>query len=129
MALPNLLMAYITWHYTLALPHIYTVWRDFLWYVIHIFSLPLLTRTLFVPWKRMDEAYTGGGIEAWFEAKAISILARFFGFLMRLPIIFIGCLLVVLMVIGLGVFYVMWLAAPLVIFSLGFFGLILLSYV
>lgn len=129
MALSEVFFAYLTWHYTLGVRAIVPLWRDFLWFTAHVFSISLLTRTLFSPWHRMDEQYAGGGIEAWFEAKVISGLARFFGFLMRVPIILIGCLLVVLMTVGLGIFYLLWLALPVVLFVLVSYGLALFLYV
>lgn len=119
LALP---VAYFIWHYSRALRELYLVWSNFLWYVIHLFSIPLLFGTLFSPWKRMTESGKGGGLEGFAEALVINTLSRLVGFLIRVPVITLGCLLVVGMVVGLVLLYVLWVLLPLIVVLLIHFG-------
>lgn len=119
MVLVHALAAYVLWHYTLALQQAFGVWRNILWYVTHLFSLRTLTRTLFSPWKRMQEEYGGGfNPEHFFEIIVANGMSRVVGVLIRLPIILIGCAALVLSVCAMLLFYIGWLLFPFILFML-----------
>lgn len=104
---------YLLWHYTRAFYEIFHVWRNFLWFVIHVFSLPQLVRSWFAPFKRMTE----GRGEAWnLEDLAsyviIGIISRIIGGFIRTIFIMLGILALAFVVAGgLGVF-LFWVIAP-----------------
>jgi hypothetical protein len=123
----SILQHYLLWHYSRAFLEIFHVWLNFLWFVIHFFSLPQLLRSWFAPWKRMTESR---GARWSFEALAsyliIGMLSRLVGFTLRTVILAIGlvCLLFTIMV-GFAV-YLFWITAPLAIIVLTGFGITLL---
>ena len=123
---PMVIISYWQWHYTTALRSLFVLWRDLTWYVLHLFSVPFLLRTLFAPWKRMSEHYDGGGLEGYFGVLAFNLASRFVGCTIRLPIILVGLLVTTLMVVALVGLYVAWLLAPLVIVGSFMFGSALL---
>lgn len=104
---------YLLWHYTRAFYDLFHVWRNFLWFVIHFFSLPQLVRNWFSPFKRITE----GRGEAWnIEDLAgyiiIGLLSRMIGGLIRTIYIGLGLISLGLVVIlGLSTFLV-WAVAP-----------------
>jgi len=63
----------------------------------------------------MTEEFSGGGAEAFFEVIALNLMSRLVGLVIRVPIICIGAAALCLMVVGLGVFYAVWLLAPVLI--------------
>lgn len=115
---------YLAWHYSTALRQTLDVWRNFLWYVIELFSIPILMRTLFAPWKRITDSFSGGGLEDYFGTIIFNVLSRIFGFIFRIPIIFVGLLCVALMAGGLVIFYILWLFFPLILIWLISYGLV-----
>ncbi len=122
MLLLELPAAYFIWHYTTALQQLYTVWTNFVWYVIHLFSIPLLLRTLFSPWKRIVEPLRRQDLEEIFATIVFNIISRIVGFCIRIPIIALGCVTVAGMAVGLVFLYIVWLTLPvilLLLFSLG----------
>lgn len=116
MLLTTILHHYFLWHYSRAFLEIFHVWINLLWFVVHFFSLPLLLKSLFSPWKRIVEPR---GKLLDFEDFAgfviIGLLSRVVGFFVRFTVIMTGSLVLLLTVVG-GIFaYVFWLVAPVVL--------------
>jgi hypothetical protein len=118
------LISYIAWHYSLGLKDLFGLIRNFLWFSGHIFSIPLLFRTLFSPWKRMNEAYPKGlNLSNIGEALLVNTLMRLVGALVRLSAIFIGVLFSVLITIVGATAVVLWMIFPALIPFIAIAGL------
>lgn len=119
--------AYILWHYSSALSGIATLSIRALWFMTHFFSLSLLLRTLFSPWKRLHETYQGGlNLENLFSIIVVNTLMRIVGALFRIVVIAIGVICVIGVAVLSILFFVVWLLAPLVIITLFSVGISLL---
>lgn len=107
--------AYLSWHYSAALLALFNIWRNFVWFTYHFFSIGLLTRTLFSPWRRLGEDYKKGSldVESWFETLVVNTLMRAVGVLVRLAVIIFGSLALVLITIAILPALVAWLFLPL----------------
>ena len=118
---------YFFWHYTRAFVEIFVLWKNFIWFVGHFFSLRQLAGSLFSPWKRTTE----GRGEKWsFEDLAgyiiINLVSRIIGAVIRTIIILLGLISLLFTVVA-GVFvYVFWIFTPFVLILLLGFGLTLL---
>ena len=122
--LPN----YFFWHYTEAFRNIWGIWTNFLWFTYNFFSLPILARTLFMPWQRLDEEYKKGfDVKEFSETLVVNSLMRIVGISMRLTVILVGSLALVSVVfLGLGAF-LLWALLPLVLIFLLAKGTVALS--
>jgi len=104
---------YFTWHYTTAWGELWGFWRNCLWFVVHVFSLPQLMRSWFAPFKRITESR---GDRFNFEDLAgyviIGFLSRLVGAVIRTVLILVGviCLLLTL-AFGIAV-YLIWAVLP-----------------
>ena len=118
---------YLAWHYSAALREGFVIWKNFLWFFSQFFSLGLLFRTLFSPWRRMREYYSRGlDPKQYFEVLILNIIMRFVGFIIRVVTIFAG-LLVELMAVVAGVFaFILWLFLPVVIIACFARGLVII---
>jgi len=88
-----------------------------------MFSIGLLLRTLFSPFKRIQEEKKKGSFkfEDWGGAMIINLLMRFIGFLVRSVIIIMGLVFILLTVVIGVVALLFWLVLPgLVIFLIAF---------
>lgn len=118
---------YLLWHYSTALGEIWHIYKNFIWFITHLFSLPQLSRSLFSPWKRMVEEKGGGfNLEAIAGYIIINLLSRIIGALIRLTIIMAGLTALALTTFGLIVFCILWLSAPAAIPVLILYGSVLL---
>ncbi len=109
-----LLVDYVRWHYTRAFRDIGATWLNIAWFVTHFFSMPLLLRTFFSPWKRVTEEYHKKGIEALASTFLVNTLSRLIGICVRLVILVMGVATLLITVLGLIVFLVVWIVLPLV---------------
>ncbi len=120
--------SYLLWHYGRALTDFLEVWRNLFWFVGRFFSVGVLTRTLFAPWRRLSETYSGHGfdLEAIGGALIINVLMRIVGLVVRAITLLIA-LVVFLLLIFVGVIgFFVWLFLPIVIPGLALIGLGLL---
>ena len=110
---------YLKWHYGSALSELSNIYKNIFKFLVNFFSLQLLLKTLFRPWRRMNEPYGKGlDLEAFFESFVVNSLMRVVGFVVRIIVITIGLIVITVSLIGALVLYVAWLIAPITLFSL-----------
>ncbi|MDP3052162.1 MAG: hypothetical protein Q8N42_01505 [bacterium] len=104
---------YLVWHYSQALKEGFVIWKTFLWFVSQLFSIRLLLRTLFSPWRRLKEYY-GRGFDPvrLLESLFINIMMRFIGFIIRSVAILVGLAAELAAIIIGIIMFVVWLAFP-----------------
>lgn len=114
----------IRWYYSTALRNLFKIWRDFVWFFYHFFSIGVLFRTLFSPWRRLDEGYKKGlELEAWFETFIVNSLMRVVGAMMRMLFIIIGLVALILITISIVPLILAWIIFPFVLLALFIIGL------
>jgi len=110
---------YFVWHYTRAWFELWGVWRNSLWFVVHFFSLPQLTRSWFAPFRRITEKRGETfDLEALAGFVVIGLLSRLIGTLVRTMIIAIGLSVLGLALIGGVVTYLLWALMPVLIIAI-----------
>jgi hypothetical protein len=116
---------YVAWHYTKAFRRIYGIWTNFLWFVYHFFSIPLLLKTFFEPWQRMHEEYKKGvDPQELAGALIVNLLLRLVGMVLRAVVIVVGLALFLLILVGGLLCFLAWLILPLAIVYLLYLGII-----
>jgi hypothetical protein len=110
---------YLAWHYSRAFVEIFHVWRNFLWFIAHFFSLKDLMLSWFSPWKRMVE---GRGntwdLEDLASFIIIGLISRIIGAILRTIIIVIGLVSLTITFVGGFIIYAFWVVAPAVLIGL-----------
>jgi len=79
--------------------------------VSHLFSVPILIRTLFAPWRRII-TYPGAGIEAQMRALGDNLVSRFVGFTVRCFVLLSAGLLLMVMSLLTFVELIVWPLVP-----------------
>lgn len=113
---------YFLWHYYRAPGEAFHIWQNLMWFIIRLFSIPPLLRSLFSPFRRMtEERKDKWDIEELMGVIIVNGISRVLGAILRLIIILIGILALTLLLMGIVLFYIFWFAAPaLVIVGTGF---------
>lgn len=117
---------YFRWHYTTAFRDVFIVWLNLVWFVMHFFSIPLLLRTLFAPWKRISEVYGRTGLEDLMATLLVNTMTRIVGAVIRFAIILVGCLVLLVVCLGLAAVLVAWVVLPLFVVYIALYGVTLL---
>lgn len=116
---------YFYWHYTSAPMEAFYIWRNLVWFIVELFSIPQLTKSFFAPWKRMtEEGHKAWDIEGWASDMIVNMISRLLGAVLRSIFIIIGIVSLILLMVGIVAFYLFWIFAPAIAvlsFSYGFF--------
>jgi hypothetical protein len=117
----GLFIEYTRWHYSRALISYVRILKSFWWFTVAYFSMPLLFKTLFVPYKRMTET-PERTIGSWLEAQVINTLSRLVGLCVRLFLLACGFLALCFLTVGGIGGYAVWLIAPILSTLLATYG-------
>lgn len=122
-----LLIKYMEWHYLVSTKEILKAWSNILWFLLNYFSIGLLIRTFFSPWRRITWDYGRGfDLGRYLFTFASNLISRILGALMRSFLIFLGIAgELVLLFLG-SLFFLFWLALPALIVIAFLYGLFLL---
>lgn len=112
----SIFTGYLAWHYGRAFQQMVVVYANLFWFIGHFFSLNILFRTLFSPWRRIYESHhRGEGAEAYFATVVVNILTRIIGAFIRLIFIVAGLVVMFVMVLSVIAFTIFWLFAPFIV--------------
>ena len=114
----NIFVLYLYWHYFEMPKEILIIWRNFIVFFYHYFSIGLLLKTLFAPWRR-DITYYGHGfdIRLYAETFAFNLIARGIGFLIRTVVIVSGIFVEIFVFLAGVLIFISWLILPILILS------------
>jgi len=122
-----IILQFWTWYYTIAIKKLIHIWKNFIIFIKQYYSIPLLLKTLFYPWRRDITKYGRGfSFKNFFETLSFNLISRGIGFIVRSFAIVLGiiCLLIVLV---LGILALMlWIVLPMVLLFLIIIGLLFL---
>jgi len=97
------------WYYEKIILNAITIYQSLLIIIVNEFSLPILLRTLFAPW-RQDIAPLRGSLDQVFHILIENIISRFVGFMVRFfTLITGGVVLVLFSLVSVGVFVLLLL--------------------
>lgn len=115
---------YFWWHYTTGIKDFWGVASNLIVFVYNFFSINVLAGSLFSPWRRLGEQYTGGfDLAELLSVWTINFLMRIVGAIFRSILIIIGLLFLVLSLVISVASFVVWLLWPFLILGLIVVGL------
>ncbi len=110
----NLFYELFIWHFKGAPLVIFKTWSNFLKFGLRYFSIPLLLKTIFYPWKRISESYRGGiaNFSENLEILILNTFSRFLGFIIKTILIFFGLLFLFFVFITGLIAFLAWIIFP-----------------
>ena len=120
----NLIFQYFEWYLIDKPLSILRAWKNLLIFNLNYFSIPLLLKTFFSPWRKYHWSYGRGfDFKRYFEAFLSNAIMRIIGASLRFFLIISGILLE-LFIIFIGIFVmIVWFFLPLILLyflALGF---------
>jgi hypothetical protein len=114
-----LVFDYWAWHYRRGVKDVMILARNYSWFILHFFSIPLLILTLFSPWKRLSEERTARfDIGDALGVFLVNIMMRLFGFCFRITVIAVGLAALILSACFWVICIAIWILFPLAILLL-----------
>jgi len=120
----NIILQYLIWQFFDVPRQLLLAWKNFLLFNLNYFSVPLLLRTFFSPWRRYKWSY-GKGFDArrYIEVFFSNLISRILGAIVRSFLVIAGLAAEIFIVFsGLIVFFG-WLLLPLLLIWGFIFGL------
>ena len=109
----NIFAQWALWQFFEMPAFILRAWNNYLTFALNFFSLPLLLKTFFSPWRKYKWNYPRGfDLKIFFETVISNVFSRIMGALMRVTLIFVGILFQIFVVTAGAVVFLAWLAVP-----------------
>ena len=117
----NIFFLYLQWHFIDRPKSILKGWGNCLKFNLNYWSVPVLLKTFFSPWRRYRYSYGKGfDLKRWVEAFSFNMISRTIGAIMRSFLVVAGLATeIIVLLAGVAVF-LSWLALP-VLLALGIF--------
>ncbi len=107
------LFDFLYWHYITGAEEVLRAWFNFVEFGLYLFSVPLLLRTLFSPWRRIEiQASEMGGLEGYFNRLSFNLISRLIGFSVRSVLIFFGLVFSAFFLILGAPIFIIWFFLP-----------------
>lgn len=119
----NLFFQWLAWQFFDMPKNILKGWKNFLKFNLNYFSIPLLFKTLFSPWRKYFWLYPRGfDLGKYLEVFLSNLISRILGAILRIFLIIIGILVEIFIIfIGIIVFLV-WLILPILLICGFYYG-------
>jgi hypothetical protein len=109
----NIFFQYLFWQFWEVPKDILIGWKNFLKFGLNYFSLFLLLRTLFSPWRHYSWAYPRGfDIGKYFEVFISNLTSRILGAVLRIFLIISGILVEIFIFFAGVLIFIGWLIGP-----------------
>ena len=120
----NILIQWMSWQFFDVPKEILKAWKNFLKFNLNYFSVPLLLKTFFSPWRRYKVSY-GKGFDfgKFFEAFFSNLIFRILGAILRSFLIVIGLIAEVFLIAGGIIVFFGWLLLPALLIAGFIFGI------
>lgn len=121
---------YLIWHFIDTPRAFASAWRNYLYFVLNYFSVPLLLKTFFSHWHKYGSSY-GKGFDPkrYVETFVLNAMSRVIGMVLRTVFIILGLAAeVFVFAIGLAIL-LLWIILPVLLVAGFIFGLRLIIYV
>ena len=112
----NILFQYLEWQ-CLEMPrNIFRAWRNFLLFNLNYFSITLILKTFFSPWRRDSWSYPRGfALGQYLEVFFSNLISRILGAIVRSVLIILGLIIELFIILGGIVVFFSWLILPIVL--------------
>lgn len=120
----NIFWQFLEWYFIDQSLLIFKAWKNYLRFNFEYFSIPLLLKTFFSPWRRYIWSYGRGfNFKRYLDTFVSNAIFRGLGAVLRFFLILIGIILeIVVFLVGI-IALVFWFLLPFIVISIFIFGL------
>ena len=121
----NIFVLWFFWHFYEMPKFLLGVWKNYILFALNYFSLPILLKSLFAPWRKYRWNYPKiFDIGEFFSTLISNAFSRILGALMRIVLIIVGILFQIFVIFAGLIIFLIWLLIPFIIIA----GIIFVFY-
>jgi len=122
----NVVVVWLFWQFLEVPKFLLEVWKNYILFALNYFSLPVLLKSLFAPWRRYKWNYPKGfEVGEFFSTLISNMFSRLIGALIRIILIVFGILFQIFIIFTGFIVFLLWMLIPFIIIA----GLVFLFYV
>jgi len=112
----NIVLDWLIWQFFEMPKFLWRVWMNYFNFALNLFSLKLLLKTFFAPWRRYAWRYPRGfDVGEYLSTLISNTFSRFLGALMRVGLIFAGIFFQIFVAFVGAIIFILWLLVPFII--------------
>ena len=112
----NIFVTWFLWHFYEMPKFLLGVWKNYIFFALNYFSLPVLLKSLFAPWRKYKWNYPKGiNVAEFFSTLVSNAFSRLIGALVRIILIAAGIIFQVFVIFAGLIIFLLWLAVPIII--------------
>ena len=121
----NIFLVWFYWHFYEMPKFLLGVWENYILFALNYFSLALLLKSFFSPWRRYRWTYPKAfNVTEFLETFISNAYSRFIGALIRICLIVIGIIFQLFVILAGLVVFLVWILLPFIII----FGLLFVFF-
>jgi len=107
---------WLFWHFYEMPRFLLGVWKNYILFALNYFSVPLLLKSLFSPWRKYKWNYPKGfDVGEFFSTLVSNAFSRIIGALMRIVLIIIGIIFQILVIFAGLIIFLLWILIPFIV--------------
>jgi len=114
----NVISVWLIWHFLEMPKFLLGVWKNYILFALNYFSLPVLLKSLFAPWRRYKWNYPKGlAVGEFFSTFISNTFSRFMGAIMRIVLIAVGIIFQIFVILAGLIIFLLWILVPFIIIA------------
>lgn len=114
----NILEAWFFWHFIETPKFLLEVWKNYILFASNYFSLQILLKSLFAPWRKYKWNYPRSfNVFEFFNTLVSNAFSRFLGALMRTILIVVGIFFQIFVIFAGLIIFLLWILVPFIIIA------------
>ena len=114
----NIFSLWFFWHFYEMPKFLFGAWKNYILFALNYFSLPLLLKSLFAPWRIYKWNYPKGfDVGEFFSTLISNAFSRILGALMRVILIIIGIIFQIFVILAGLIIFLLWILIPFIIIA------------
>jgi len=117
----NIFVVWLFWHFYEMPKFLLGVWKNYILFALNYFSVPLLLKSLFAPWRKYKWNYPKGfDVGEFFSTLISNAISRILGALVRIILIAVGIFFQIFVIFAGLIFFLLWTLIPFIVIA-GFY--------